>query len=109
MLRDGFRTTNNSVMMPVSAEAEQQQTMMEQPSTTTTLSYMRKAPSQSSVLAQPPYMDHESSASQPPGIMDGRQLFKVVKSRISTDKFQTFLKVIKALNSENISKHEAML
>ena len=61
MLRDGFRTTNNSFMMPVSAEAEKQ--TVEQPATTTTLSYMRKAPSQTSIHA-PSQMDHETSSQQ---------------------------------------------
>ena len=32
----------------------------------------------------------------------------MVKSRISSDKFQGFLKIIKALNGHHISKHEAM-
>lgn len=40
--------------------------------------------------------------------MDGRQLFKIVKSRISQEKFQKFLKIIKTLNSCHISKEEAL-
>ena len=59
MLRDGFRTANNSIMMPVSVEAEKQQTL-EPPATTTTLSYMRKAPSQTSVLGPSQQMDHDA-------------------------------------------------
>ena len=51
--------------------------------------------------------DQESVQSS--SVLDGRQLFKMVKSRISTDKFQKFLKIIKALNSQNISKDEAIL
>ena len=47
--------------------------------------------------------------SQAPTIMDGRQLFKVVKSRIPAERFQKFLKIIKALNSQNIAKEEAMV
>ena len=40
--------------------------------------------------------------------MDGRRLFKIVKERISAEKFQNFLQVIKALNSQYVSKDEAM-
>lgn len=40
--------------------------------------------------------------------MDGRQLFKVVKQRISPEKFQKFLKIIKALNGQQVSKDDAM-
>ena len=46
---------------------------------------------------------------QTPTILDGRQLFKVVKSRIPAERFQKFLKIIKALNSQNIAKEEAMV
>ena len=40
--------------------------------------------------------------------MDGRQLFKVVKQRISGEKFQKFLQTIKSLNSHTLTKAEAL-
>ena len=52
--------------------------------------------------------EDQTQALQQSPAMDGRQLFKVVKQRISSEKFQRFLQTIKALNSQAISKADAM-
>ena len=40
--------------------------------------------------------------------IDGRQLFKMVKQTVSSEKFNCFLQVIKQLNSHQITKQQAL-
>ena len=40
--------------------------------------------------------------------LDGRQFFKIVKQRIPQEDFTKFLKVIKQLNAQTVSKEQAI-